>query len=158
MKKISLILLFIIGIFLVSCSNKQIDITELYGKYQYGSCVYISSESTFTTEQQNKLYQGVSRYSFKEDKFTYYETKSTEETFSINKATYEKVNVNESLSKEDQKLLRIATTRYDIYKNDKYQSYSILYGKDKVYFMETRYSYKTESIVIWQIIELKKLD
>lgn len=158
MKKFSLLLLVLICFLVVGCGNKQLEITELYGKYQYGECVYINNASYVTEEQQNKLYQGISRYSFKEKVYTYYETKSTEETFSIENIEYKQVNVNESLSKEDQLLLKKVTTRYDLYRSGKFQGYSLLYGKDKYYFMETRNSSTEDNIIIWQIVELKKLD
>ena len=54
------------------------------------------------------------------------------------------------------KLLKKASTRYDIYKGENSQGFSFVFDEEKVYFLEFRYFASSSSHVLMQVVELEK--
>ena len=54
------------------------------------------------------------------------------------------------------KLLKKASTRYDIYKGENSQGFSFVFDEEKVYFLEFRYFSSSSSHVLMQVVELEK--
>ena len=157
MKKIIILLLIFPLLLLSSCKKETVELDSIYGKYYYKDCIYINDMYNTTTAEQNKLYKGVSRYSLSEKEYVYYKDKSTTPTMNILNIKYIENEVLTNITYQPVvKLLKKASTRYDIYKGENSQGFSFVFDEDKVYFLEFRYFSSSSSHVLMQVVELEK--
>lgn len=159
MKKILLLILVVVLFALTGCkNNNKVELEDLLGKYEYVKCVYVHSQNTFTKADLNAKYKGVARYSLKESNFAFYETSDTTPSISLKLIKYQEVKVNEGITdKEVKRILKGASTRYDVFKLDQSQGYCFIFKDDVTYFLEFRQLSKEVSVV-WHIFEIEKRD
>lgn len=158
MKKLLLLTtIFISCIALISCHSKHINLEDLYGKYVYKECIYYEYY-TSNMNEQNQLYHNNVRFSFQETKYQYYIV-STEPLIDMVNIKYIEKKLDEYITtnKEIKKVLKKIITRYDIYKNDNNQGYSLLAGENCTYFMEYyRKEINDENYTVKQIVLIDK--
>lgn len=158
MKKLLLLLLIVFTIVLSGCKEKEVPLEDIYGTYKYVKCLYVSNDSKLSANSQSYLYANKVKHRLKETTYTYLSMETNEQLFTAKDISYVKVDVDKDLSENESEILEGATTRYDLYKDGKYQGYSFVFGKDVVYFIEMRYLLKYDANIVWQIAELEKID
>ena len=73
-------------------------------------------------------------------------------------AQYKDVDINDGIEEtEVKKIIKGATTRYDIYKLDVSQGYSFVFTEEEIYFIEFR-RLTADVRVVWHIFEIEKRD
>lgn len=160
MKKIIFILLVCLVLCITGCkSNTQkVALEDIYGKYDYEECVFMNPLSKQTKEQIDAKYDGVARFSIKDKSFSFYDTDSTTPGISLINIKYVEEDVMTGVNNADvKKIFKNASTRFDIYRLDVSQGYSIVFSGDDVYFVEFRFLSGTEHVV-WQVLEIEKRD
>jgi hypothetical protein len=157
MKKLIILLLVLPLIILSGCKKETVALDSIYGKYYYKDCIYINDMYNTTCAEQNKLYKGVTRYSLSSKEYVYYKDKSTTPTMNIINIHYVENDVLKNITYQPViKLLKKASTRYDIYKGENSQGFSFVFDEEKVYFLEFRYFANSSSHVLMQVVELEK--
>lgn len=159
MKKLIILFLMLISLTLTGCKSKEkVPLEDVYGKYVYKECLYVNSNNTFTKESLNNLYKNKARYSLKETSFAFYESESTTPTLSIKNIEYVEVEITEEVNDPvAKKIIKKASTRYDVYRSGDSQGYSFIFNEEEVYFLEFRYMSNKEHVV-WHIFLLEKRD
>lgn len=157
MKKLLVLLLILPIVLVTGCKKEPIPVEDIYGKYDYKDCIYINDMLDSTTVAQNKLYKNVARYSLTEKVYSFYGSDSTTPTMNIIGVKYVENEVLQNITyKPVVKLLKKATTRYDIYKGDNSQGYSFVFSEDKAYYLEFRYFQNSQSHVLMKVVEVEK--
>lgn len=157
MKKLLVLLLILPIVFFTSCKKEPIPVEDIYGKYDYKDCIYINDMLDSSTVAQNKLYKNIARYSLTEKIYSFYASTSNTPTMNIIGVKYVENEVLENISyKPVVKLLKKATTRYDVYKGDNSQGYSFVFSEDKAFFLEFRYFQSSQSHVLMKVVEIEK--
>lgn len=153
MKKNIIICLMLTLMMVVSCKseNKKVELKDIYGKYYYEECLYYAYSSS-SKEIETKNNKDNVRYSLMETSY-YYFVNGTEPLMTFKNIEYVEKDVFEDFIQitEIRSILKKSTTRYDIYMNGKFQCYSFIFEKNKVYFMETYNDsglYKVKQIVL----------
>ncbi len=156
MKKVFLIISLILVLIATGCSkNKKIPLEEIYGKYTYAECLYSNNLSNVSIKDDNLKYQNITRFSLKEKTYQYYATKQTDPTIEVLNVEYKEVELAEEvINDEIKELIENVTTQFDIYKNQTFQGYSFLFGKDEAFYMETRKI--GDRRVVWKLVKLEK--
>ena len=160
MKKIFLILILGLVLCMTGCkSNKEkVPLEQLYGQYEFEECEFINPLSGQTKEQINAKYEDVARFTIKETVFSFYDSNSTTPAISLKSINYKEEDINTGINNSDvKKLLKNASTRYDIYRVADSQGYSIIFSGDDIYFVEFRFLSSREHVV-WQVFEIEKRD
>ena len=158
MKKILFAVLLLLLITVSGCKKDKVSLEDLYGKYDFVKCVYVNPQNPFEKVQLNEKYKDKARYSVKENSFAYYENDGTTPTISLKLIQYKDVDINDGIEEtEVKKIIKGATTRYDIYKLDVSQGYSFVFTEEEIYFIEFR-RLTADVRVVWHIFEIEKRD
>lgn len=160
MKKLFLILVLGLVLCIAGCKSKapKVPLEEIYGKYEFEECEFINPLSGQTVEQINEKYEDVARFTIKETVFSFYDSDSTTPAISLKSITYKEEDVNTGINtSEVKKLLKNASSRYDVYRVADSQGYSIVFSGDDIYFIEFRFLSSKEHVV-WQVFEIEKRD
>lgn len=159
MKKIFLALLILLLVTITGCKSKEkVPLEELYGKYDFITCVYVNKNNLYKKEFLNDMYKDKARYSVKESTFAFYETEDKTPAISLKLIQYKEAGINDGIEEKEVKdLLKKATTRYDIYKLENSQGYSFIFTEDTTYFLEFRKLSNNERVV-WHVFEIEKRD
>lgn len=152
-----MLLLFVVT--LTGCKKEKVALEDLYGKYDFEECVYTNSQNPLKPDIINQKYDSKARYSLKDTSFSFYETEDPTPTISLKFVNYKEEEeilkgIEETAIKQ---ILKGATTRFDVYKLDVNQGYTIIFTKDDVYFVEFR-NLSSSVKVVWQIYEIEKRD
>jgi hypothetical protein len=156
MKKYLLVVLFLVILCISNgCSKTDYDINNIYGKYKYVECLYVSSNSSLDKASLTSSQKDIVRFVLEENKYFYYYD-SNEALISMTNVSFKKTSLYENLNvTSDIKNIIKNTTRFDLYKNNTFQYYSFLFNDKHSYFVELRYT-EEDSFLIWQIVEIKK--
>lgn len=161
MKRLLIIVLVLLSVCVTGCKSKEkekVKLEDIYGKYYYKECLFLSEQNQFNKESLDETYKGVARYSLKETTFYFYETKSSTPTISLKNISYEEVEIDYKIqTKGPKEILKNCTTRFDIYRLDVSQGYSFAFDGDNVYFIEFR-SLSNNNHMVWHIFLLEKRD
>lgn len=158
MKKILLVILLLLMVTLTGCKKEKVALEDIYGKYDFIECVYVNRQNPMQKVLINEMFQNKARYSIKESSFAFYETDDTIPSISLKSISYRETEINDGIEDaEIQKLFKKATTRYDIYKLEVSQGYSLVFTNEEIYFVEYR-RLSTETRVVWSIFEIEKRD
>ena len=158
MKKIILAVLLLLLITVSGCKKEKVSLEDLYGKYDFVKCVYVNPQNLYEKVLLNEKYKDKARYSVKENSFAFYETDGTTPTISLKLIQYKDVDINDGIEEtEVKKIIKGATTRYDIYKLEVSQGYSFVFTEEEIYFIEFR-RLTTDVRVVWHVFEIEKRD
>lgn len=159
MKRLLIIMILLLSVSLTGCKSKEkVKLEDIYGKYYYKECVFLSEQNLFKKESLDEMYKGVARYSLKENSFTFYQSESSTPTISIKNINYQEVEIDYKIqTSKPKEILKKCTTRYDVYREDVSQGYSFAFDGEKVYFIEFRYLGDNKHMV-WNIFLLEKRD
>ena len=162
MKRIIIFLFLLLLLSLASCKKeKKVSIDEIYGKYYYDECVYLSSFAAGSTiEEENRNHKNITRYVLMSDNYYYYVDSSTDATLSMRNVVYEEKGMFDNIISNEKikSILKNKTTRFDIIRNNVNQGYSFVFTEDEAYYLELRYISSEISYDVWQIVKLKKID
>ncbi|MBQ4571394.1 MAG: hypothetical protein IJB21_06845 [Bacilli bacterium] len=161
MKRLLIIMLCLLSVCITGCKSKEkekVNLEDIYGKYYYKECIYLSEQNIFNKESLDDTYKDVARYSLKENSFAFYQSESLTPTISLKNINYKEVELDYKISiKEPKEILKDCSTRFDIFREDVSQGYSFAFDGDKVYFIEFR-SYGDNNYTVWNIFLLEKRD
>ena len=161
MKRLLIIMICLLSVCITGCKSKEkekVNLEDIYGKYYYKECIYLSEQNVFNKESLDDTYKGVARYSLKENSFAFYQSESLIPTISLKNINYKEVELDYKIEvKEPKEILKNCSTRFDIFREDVSQGYSFAFDGDKVYVIEVR-SYGDNTHTVWNIFLLEKRD
>lgn len=161
MKKITMILCFVIIVFLSSCTQSNVSIVDdLDGEYYYVECIYLTPFSSSTLDAYPGLYGSLIYIEFSDDQIIYYGNDDKSITFIEIEYREEEVkkDLDDLIVLDLNGVFESFDSRYDIYSEDESAGYTIFVEGEKLYLAETRMIGGSNDIfTVWSIVEIKKL-
>ena len=159
MRKLMILIVSILIVFLGGCSSEDEVFQDLDGKYFYHECIYLNLLSSATPGYQTDLYSGVIYIEFSDDQIIYYG--SDEKTRTYDEIEFREADIDKDLdfviSLDKSGIFESFDSRYDIYSGDTSVGLTIFIDGETIYLAETKMIGGSSDIfTVWSIFEIKK--
>lgn len=159
MKKLVVLVMFMLVVFLGGCSKEYNIVRNLEGRYYYQECVYLNLLSSSTIDSHSELYGEVIYIEFFDNQIMYFGSDETLRTFvSIE---YRKEDVNKDLDSlitmDLNGVFDSFDYRYDIYSNNISVGLTIFIKDETIYLAETKMIGGSRDVfTVWSIFLIDK--